>query len=223
MAAEHVAYADAAAELAAMNRVAERYTATITPLLPLLPRRVWTMDSWALPVPPLAREYVRDAAEWRAVVHAAINVYKTMPGREYTARLPEYRAFLRSLMFLGPDHDETARRIFRVFPPARCACAGCPNRLIPYSGRVAYCGDDCRRRAAVLDTTPDVATHCATCGATLRATQRRYCSPACQNAPRRAVRPGCAVCGAPVKHANTRCCSRACAATLARRRTAHGR
>ena len=221
-------------DLETTDREAERSARYVVPLLPGRARRVWDMDSWALPVPRRLRRLVRDGRTWREAVHAAIQRYQppVMGMAERRARQGEYETFLRTLMYLGPDSDAFARLVLRLFPVARCRFKGCRQPYLRYNAQVLHCSDACRRGACVPETGPvafPFEDACRRCGEPLAGDRRRYCGEGCARqagnalkaARERAQRaaegrslppplPACAICGGPLTGRRLRYCREAC-------------
>jgi len=133
----------------AMNRDADHCSITVQPLRAVAPHQVWTIDSYALPVPPVALPYVRDAGEWRRAVIAAIEYFIGSPFRAtLRRRAADWLHFRHLLLYLGPGHNDVGDAILALFPPTPCSQPGCTNWYLPYSARLRYCSERCRSRAA---------------------------------------------------------------------------
>jgi hypothetical protein len=168
-----------------LDREALRSMVTVYPLQTVFEHQAWTMDSYALPIPPLLRRLVRDGRTWRLAVHAAMERYQ--PGKmgeaERAARKDEYETFVRTLMYLGPDSDAFGRLVLRLFPAARCGFRGCREPYLRYSQRVLHCSDFCRRaqtNGLTYGTGIKRAPACVVCGGPLSGRQRRYCGEPCE-------------------------------------------
>jgi hypothetical protein len=174
-------------DLATTDDEIARSLQTVYPLQTVFPHRVWTFDSYALPIPKLAQRVVRNGRTWRLAVHAAIEryAYPAMREREFREREQEYRELMHTLVYDGPDSDALARLILRLFPIARCRFAGCREPYLRYSQQVLHCCDDCRR----MQVNPNYGTRapqaprldaCVICGGALQGKQRRYCRLECR-------------------------------------------
>jgi len=209
------------------DREAERSMIAVYPLQTTFRHHAWSMDSYALPIPAPMRRLVRDGAAWRLAVHAAINHYQPpqMGAAERVARATEYRTFLDTLMYLGPDSAAFARLVLHLFPVARCGFKGCREPYLRYSRRVQHCSDECRRADAGgpgYGTGVPRSEACVVCGGTLADRRRRYCGERCarlaENEAARAEEgrrlpplTACQVCGGPLTGLRRRNCSDRCA------------
>jgi hypothetical protein len=170
----------------AMNRDADRCTITVQPMRAIAAQHVWTIDSYALPVPPVAIPYVRDAGEWRRAVVASIQYFIGSPSRTILRRrAADWLHFRHLLVYLGPGHNDVGDIILALFPPTACGVAGCTNWYLPYSGRLRYCSDQCRRRAAGhAPVSGGRLAACRVCGRPPLGRRRVYCGEVCQRADR---------------------------------------
>lgn len=153
------ALANGAISVPIIDRDAIRSAIFVRPATTGPAHRVWTLDSYSLPVPGCVSHLVRSGRQWSDIVGAAIREFA---GRDSGYALGDlineqgpYLTFIRTLMYLGPDSETFGRLVLMVFPPKDCRNPMCHRLFVHPSAQVKECSDECRRVVAYARVAAD--------------------------------------------------------------------